>query len=80
VNYLATFYTHYGAMRFSKHCKKESIPSKMTPVPRELSSSCGVCVRFDATSTPDINEHEDMECCYSIESDGGYTLLVADIE
>jgi len=75
MNYLATFYTHYGAMRFNKHCKKEDIQSKMTPVPRELSSSCGVCVRLDATSAPHIDDHEDMESCYVIEDDGTYTLL-----
>ena len=75
MNYLATFYTHYGAMRFHKHCKKESIPAKMTPVPRELSASCGVCVRFEAASASDIAKHEDMECCYTIGNDGTYDVI-----
>jgi hypothetical protein len=73
-NYLATFYTHYGAMRFSKHCKAESIPAKMAPVPRELSSSCGVCVRFEAARAPNIAKHEDMENCYMVTQDGAYVL------
>ena len=75
VKYLASFYTHYGAMRFHKYCKKEGIPAKMAPVPRELSASCGVCVRFEADSAPDIVKHEDMECCYTIENDGTYKLI-----
>jgi len=66
MNYLATFYTHFGALRFNKFCKKEGIPAKMAPVPRELSSSCGVCVRFEATDAPNVAEHEDMECLYII--------------
>jgi hypothetical protein len=72
--YLATFYTHYGAMRFHKHCQKEGMVAKMMPVPRELSSSCGVCVRFEAACTPAAAGHEDMECCYRIENHG-YTKI-----
>jgi len=72
MNYLATFHTHYGAMRFHKHCKKENIEAKMAPVPRELSSSCGVCVYFQADNAPREQEHEDMEHCYTITPGGGY--------
>lgn len=72
MEYLATFYTHYGAMRFHKHCKKDGIPAKMAPVPRELSASCGVCVRFEAVCVPEIAEHEDMEQCYAVTADGKY--------
>jgi ribosomal protein L7Ae-like RNA K-turn-binding protein len=61
MKYLATFYTHYGATRFHKHCAKEGIPAKMTPTPRELSASCGVCVLFEAAHAPDTELHEDME-------------------
>ena len=74
MNYLATFHTHYGAMRFHKHCQKEGMPSMMQPVPRELSSSCGVCVRFEAACASKTAEHEDMERCYLIDSDGKYTI------
>ena len=72
MDYLATFYTHYGAMRFQKQCKKDGIPAKMMPVPRELSSSCGVCVRLEAVVPPRPAEHEDMECCYMVAPDGGF--------
>ena len=75
MEYLATFYTHYGSMRFHKHCEKEGIAAKMMPVPRELSASCGVCVRFAAVSAPKITDHEDMERCYVIASDDVYTLV-----
>lgn len=72
MKYLATFYTHYGAMRFHKHCQTDGAPSKMAPVPRELSSSCGVCVRFEASRAPEAEEHEDMERCYAVDGDGAY--------
>ena len=70
--YLATFHTHFGAMKFNRHCIKEGVSVKMAPVPRELSSSCGVCVRFEAAGAPELAEHEDMESCYYISDDGAY--------
>jgi len=69
---LATFHTHYGAMEFSKYCKKNDIPVKMAPVPRQLSASCGVCVKFYAKSVPIAADHEDMDCCYAVLEDGEY--------
>ena len=72
---LATFFTYYGAMRFNKYCRKEKIPAKMAPVPRKLSASCGVCVRFEAELAPVIEEHEDMELCYTVSPGNEYTPL-----
>lgn len=45
--YIATFYSHFGAVRFKKECKKEKIIAEAMPVPRDLSSSCGTCVKFE---------------------------------
>jgi len=72
---LATFYTHYGAITFDTHCRKNGIPAKMQPVPRSVSASCGTCVRFHAPAPPGISAHEDMERCYSISAGGEYTLI-----
>lgn len=46
--YIATFYAHIGAVRFNKLQTKAGNESKMMPVPRALSSSCGTCVRYTA--------------------------------
>ena len=72
---LATFYTHYGAMRFDRFCREEKIAAQMAPVPRELSSSCGVCVRFESVDAPVVADHEDMERCYIVAPDGEYTPI-----
>ena len=45
----------------------------MLPVPRELSASCGVCVRFETQNSPAADEHEDMENCYFVAENGTYT-------
>ena len=70
MDYLATFFTHYGAMRFHKLCVKDRMSAKMAPVPREISASCGVCVRVEAVCAPKAAEHEDMERCYIIATNG----------
>ena len=45
--YIATFYSHFGAIRFKRECKKMQISAEAMPVPRDLSSSCGTCVKFE---------------------------------
>jgi len=78
MEFLATFYTHYGALRFHKHCQKNGLTAKMKPVPRELSASCGACVRFEAAAPPSIQAHEDMERCYAFAPDGAYVPVESD--
>ena len=79
MKYLALFYTSHGASRFFKLCLNEGLSAKREPVPRELSPSCGTCVRFEAASAPQAEEHEDMEGCYIVTPSGAY-LPTADIE
>jgi uncharacterized SAM-binding protein YcdF (DUF218 family) len=40
-------YSTSHALRAEKILLRENIPSKMIPVPRQLSSDCGVCVRIE---------------------------------
>jgi len=44
--YIGILFTHSDAIRLSRECKKRSIKHKLMPVPRKLSSNCGVCVNF----------------------------------
>lgn len=37
-----TFYTTADAIATERLCKKESIPGRLIPVPRELTSDCGM--------------------------------------
>jgi hypothetical protein len=40
------FHSTSLALRGEKLCREEKIPVKLIPVPRSLSSDCGVCLRF----------------------------------
>lgn len=50
MNYIATFYSHFGAVRFKKQCGQQGMEAKLMPVPRDLSSSCGTCVSYEGDS------------------------------
>ena len=47
MTYIATFYSHFGAMHFKKQCEARKMTARIMPVPRDLSSSCGTCVRYE---------------------------------
>ena len=48
MTYFATFFSHFGAMRYQQLCREQGIECRGMPVPRNLSSSCGTCVRYEA--------------------------------
>lgn len=38
-------YSTYHALKIERALQGENIPCRLVPVPRQLSSDCGVCVR-----------------------------------
>ena len=58
-DYIATFFSHFGAMSFKKKCEKEGYPATIMPVPRNLSSSCGTCVKFTGEAQTAQNWNSD---------------------
>lgn len=44
--YIAVFFTHSGAIKFDRKAKSYNIECELMPVPRKLSSSCGIGARF----------------------------------
>lgn len=51
--YVATFFSHFGAVRFQHLCATQGWAAQLAPVPRSLSSSCGTCVLFQAAELDD---------------------------
>lgn len=72
--YVATFHTHVSALKTNKNMEKAGINSKINPVPRKLSSSCGSCIYFESKE-PNIDLlDDDTESLYLIKDDD-YTLI-----
>lgn len=75
--YIATFFSHFGAVRFQRLCAERGYEAQLAPVPRSLSSSCGTCVLFRANEL-DASELKQMltpELEQLVLDDNGYTLL-----
>ena len=71
---VATFFSHFGAMRCKKACDKAGISARMMPVPRMLSSSCGTCVRMEVENTEDIPRSDETEQI-ALEQADGYRII-----
>lgn len=56
VFYVVIFYSVHHAMRSEKILKEMGIPHKLIPVPRHISSDCGVCVQFPADLRQKVEE------------------------
>ena len=74
MNYVATFYTHAAALMTNRTLNGKRIPSRLGPVPRVLSSSCGTCVMY-ASDDPHLQDMDrDVEGVYAV-TESGYTEL-----
>ena len=62
---IATFHTHAGALKFERKLKAVDESCKLMPVPRKISSSCGVCARFNYEAYQDLI-FEDLDAVYSV--------------
>jgi len=75
MTYIATFYSHFGAIRFKKLCAGKGWTARVMPVPRDLSSSCGTCVRYEGTDIcPSDEMPEEVEQIVQV-TDSGYVQL-----
>jgi hypothetical protein len=50
-NVVILVYSTSHAIRIEKLLKKEGLDCKLIPVPRQISSDCGVCIRIAQTGT-----------------------------
>lgn len=72
--YVALFFTHSGAIKFKRFSKKNNIDCELMPVPRKLSSNCGVCARFQFDGDIKKLIDDEIESIYEI-IDGKYVLV-----
>jgi len=50
------FYSTSAAIRVESLTKKANLKIKLIPIPRHLSSNCGVCLRFNNEDKPKIEK------------------------
>lgn len=74
MTFVATFYSHFGAIRYVQLCREAGFPAKLMPVPRNLSSSCGTCVRYEGTRFCPVKEIPEETEQIVEENGDGYVL------
>lgn len=64
--YVAVFFTHSGAIKFDRNAKKNNIACELMPVPRKLSSNCGIGAKFKYDQ--DVHElvNEEIEKIFEV--------------
>ena len=78
MNFIATFYTHAAALITNRSLKANGVQSRLGPVPRVLSSSCGTCVMYTAEDAHLNDMDQDVEAVYLVREGGFVTLLKND--
>ncbi len=72
--YQVLFFTHTGAIKFDKAMKKGNIHCELMPVPRSLSSNCGVSARIIFSGQVDRLINDQIEEIF-LSNDGKYDLI-----
>ncbi len=70
---IITFFSTHQAIKFEKTAKINSIEARLSPVPRMISSSCGLAGRFKEENLHDIltmckKHHIEFESIYRLKS------------
>lgn len=78
MEYITTFFAHIGAIRFNKICKEQGINSIIMPVPRNLSSSCGTCVKYESDTPVSYPYEDEVEQVVKVLDDGKYEVIFCD--
>lgn len=73
--YIATFFSHFGAVRFAHLCKERNWQATVRPVPRSLSSSCGSCVYFAAPDEGEVQKIRTPELEQLVWAEAAYPVL-----
>jgi len=68
--HVVIFKSVHHALRAEKLLKEAKVPHKLIPVPRHISSDCGVCLRFAA----DLRDRIEGALAGKVEISGIYPL------
>ena len=77
--YVVLFFTHSGAVNFKRKLENQGIKCELMPVPRKLSSNCGVSAKiYYELSTDRLLDHN-VESVYLVQN-GEYMQVYKDVD
>lgn len=78
MEYTVLFFTHSGAIKFDRKCRKNNIDCELMPVPRSLSSNCSISAKINYND--DIEKLIDDEIEKIFVTDNGQNKLIYEEE
>lgn len=78
MEYIVLFFTHSGAIKFDRRCKKENIPCELMPVPRILSSNCSISAKITYEDCIQSLIDDEIEKIFLVEKGDNKLLFVAE--
>lgn len=80
VSYIATFFTHSGAVKYKRYMRQMGISVELLPVPRRLSSDCGIGAKFSTGRDIKGLISEDIDKLFLAEKRGERLIYSSDNE
>lgn len=80
MEYIATFFTHSGAVKYKRHIKRLGVDVELLPVPRRLSSDCGIGAKFQTQRDVRTLISDDIDKLFLMEEAGERLLYNFDDE
>lgn len=78
MQYIGVFFTHSGAIKYHRYLNSLEIVNETMPVPRKLSSNCGIGVKFQTDRNINNMITEEIEKMFKI--DDNKNILVYECE
>lgn len=79
MEYIATFFTQSGAIKYQRYLIEKNINAEIMPVPRKFSSSCGISVKFSLDDDVLKYISDDIEKIYEMSCSEGRLIYKADM-
>lgn len=78
MEYMVLFFTHSGAIKFQRKCKKKNISCELMPVPRALSSNCSISAKINMEESIENFIDDEIEKVFLIESNKNKLIYESD--
>ncbi|MFZ3131903.1 MAG: DUF3343 domain-containing protein [Desulfosporosinus sp.] len=69
MNYIILFHTNSSALKFAKFLKNSDYVGELIPLPRKLTSSCGMGIKLQFTGGLSAVISEEIEKIYAVQGD-----------
>ncbi len=78
MEYMVLFFTHSGAIKFQRKCKKRDVQCELMPVPRALSSNCSISAKIKVEDSIEEFIDDEVEKIFLIQDNKNKLIYEAE--